>query len=571
MNATATVSPTWYSEVLPLLTTKVAARQLDVNYRFSNVSIRDQMVRAQMVVKALISTGVLRSGERAKVRGARPHFQLAIFGAGIAGIAAAMQAEKEGIRFVLVDNAKAPSGILKSKAQRYVSAAMYEWPHENFRAHEFPLATPPLLAHQQTDWAIAFKVAAPLLIEDFANEFLRRPYPGTGKSVDEHLSDWRTNHLHKLDGNWLIDESHLSKDSKARLRKMLAPDESMTGSRIDDQQPIPLTLQPNGQRLTVDYTIYAVGFGHESATYSPSAPAAAAPDFVSFWEPDQLLENRLGTKAAASRATALIVGAGDGALQDALRCMVNPDLAKHPLEIWSWLTSAAPPEMKGVPHSRLSGMKRHDLSANPDLLNALRRIAAIDGYTTMGMLWVDNKEAFKRLDAEVVAVINGLPTALRQQLADNFSSIARTDVQRVTILRPDDCFTKAYALNRFLVYLLHVILPEGGAPYLAIREGTLQDVQGNASAPNEAPRQVQILVATTIEHRAYDRVVIRIGVDRSMYQKIGLSGRNSGRIELGRIPPPIVPVTDPAQDGVAGSGNLESETLISPAISELAT
>ncbi|WP_157764359.1 NAD(P)-binding protein [Burkholderia pseudomallei] len=118
-------------DALPLLAYKIAPRQFDISYRFSNISLRDQIVRAQMLVRTLLETGLVR----AKSDGERGDFQLLICGAGAAGLAAAKEADAHNISFVLVEKGRSvPGGVLRSKATRYVSTAMYEWPHPNHGA-----------------------------------------------------------------------------------------------------------------------------------------------------------------------------------------------------------------------------------------------------------------------------------------------------------------------------------------------------------------------------------------------------------------------------------------------------
>jgi len=73
-------------------------------------------------------------------------FQLLICGAGAAGLAAAKEADAHNISFVLVEKGRSvPGGVIRSKAMRYVSTSMYEWPHPTHREHDYPLSKPALL------------------------------------------------------------------------------------------------------------------------------------------------------------------------------------------------------------------------------------------------------------------------------------------------------------------------------------------------------------------------------------------------------------------------------------------
>ena len=101
---------------LSLLSLKVASNVFDLSSGLHHISIRDQMVRAQLAVRDL-------------KRGDPELDSLLIVGAGVAGIAAALEAEARGVRSVVVVEAAAqPFSLLRGVTERYIGPFMYEWP-----------------------------------------------------------------------------------------------------------------------------------------------------------------------------------------------------------------------------------------------------------------------------------------------------------------------------------------------------------------------------------------------------------------------------------------------------------
>ncbi|QHP90710.1 hypothetical protein EXE55_07065 [Burkholderia glumae] len=516
-----------YAEVLPLLAVKVGPRQLDVNFRFSYISIRDQIIRAQMAVKALVETGLLKAGATNNQLPNSAHFQLAIFGAGIAGVAAAMQAEKEGVRFILIEKGTFPSGVLSKTSERYVSTSMYEWPNVVFDTHTFPLRSPRLLGLDVSEWALNLLIGAPLKIGDFSTRFI--------DSVNEYIETWRTNAISGRDGNWLVENSSLSEDSKKSLAQLVsAPGSSMLAKQIDAGDAVPLSIETsvpsmtgvNSMSLDAEYLLYAVGYGKETRKFSPDKPA---PDlrFNDFWDSDEIDSYQLGS--TYGKPDVLIVGSGDGALQDALRCLFEKKEAAHALEIWNLIVG------------QRFGRDPRNLTERPELMTALQSLASYDGYTTVGTAWSGSAVAYRNLDAEFSKVAKFVSDKLGGLILDNMRPALRTDIRTITILTRDGYFSKAYALNRFLAHLIFQVLSTRGWPILSIACGDIIDI-----APNTDKRGGTVYFRDGRPQQQYPVIILRGGLDRSTEQQVGLSGRDTGRMELGRIALPIVPVAPTA-------------------------
>lgn len=547
-NASVTASKTDdYADVLPLLALKVAPRQFDVNYRFTSVSIRDQMVRAQMLVKTLKDTGALDDNPTSGMRkGSNGRVDLLICGAGPAGIAAATEAQRLGISFVLLDRGKSfPSGVLNTAAVRYVSTAMYEWPHSVHDRHEFPLQTPMLLGNNYgTLPALNLSIKRPLTIREFCMALKKR--------IGPKLNKWTSNFdpvTGALTGNAYIPNACLDSPSKKRLRSMLKSRHSMNGqSNPSIQLPLlafanlsaPAQGAPTAKHTGVKdkgsptkqfyerigpyqfaYIIYAAGFGSESKKYAKDKWARSHA-FVGFWEKDSVQDPWLGFPPGV-KPSVVILGSGDGALQDALRCLVDPNKARHPLDIW---------------HRLMVDPFGRDLNRSRHVQIALREIAACDAYTTSGAIWTADKHIYESLDRRFREIAREFAGHHGARLRSAFRLLLRPDVSTVTIVTLKGYFTKAYALNRFLILLFDELFRRDvhSFPQLSIASGEVD--RFTVSRTNKRGGVVKLLDETRIKG---DLVIIRGGLE-SRGQLIGIKAHDTARAELGRIPPPIRPI-----------------------------
>jgi NADPH-dependent 2,4-dienoyl-CoA reductase/sulfur reductase-like enzyme len=101
---------------LSLLAHKVAPNVFDLSSLQWHVSIRDQIVRAQLLMADLCMAD-------------KDIDSVLIIGMGAAGISAAMAACEQGIPNVyVVDRADAPFKLFRGVTSRFVGPFMYEWP-----------------------------------------------------------------------------------------------------------------------------------------------------------------------------------------------------------------------------------------------------------------------------------------------------------------------------------------------------------------------------------------------------------------------------------------------------------
>jgi hypothetical protein len=394
----------------------------------------------------------------------------------------------------------------------------------------------------------------PKLIADFATDFLQL--------VSQSQSTWADNYKHERPAtSWFISHACLSLGTKKELRDLLTTEmiqSQLTGNPLPPIDLLPLEkLQNAGEdvddvelekrrlqagedfvTLRVEYIIYAAGFARESSDFAEHKQSPKDYEFKHFWEPDEIGSESLGFKDPPSVA---VLGSGDGALQDTLRCLIKSELP-HPLAIWDRL-------MAQTLDGKESG---YSLGDSPEVHLALRRIAACDAYTTGGSTWSKEKTIFGSLDNAFRDIAKYLIASHDTTLWKALSEMLRDDVASVTLLNRYGYFSKAYALNRFLVLLIYQLMQaNGGTPKFRIVAGEAEDFTVNDASPRGGELRLRLNDSAGSETTHFDLVIIRGGLDRTFGQQVGLSGRDTGRAELGRIPTPIRPVAMPQAVAVA--------------------
>lgn len=517
------------TDVLPLLALKIAPRQFDLSYRFSNISLRDQIVRGQMLVRTLLDTGLVKANAPESGNA----FQLLICGAGAAGLAAAREAAELGISFALIEKGgQAPGGVLRSPAQRYVSTAMYEWPHPNCTQHAYPLATPSLLGPDQAPMpTLPLNPGGPVTVGDFGNAI--------DALLANDIADWANDFqtfasgMQPVSRRLFATNTTIKASTKNALKAMLKGKTSIHGVPLHDAR-LPDILLENSNithipSLRVRYVIYAVGYAVETTEYTSGKRPYAGYEHKSFWEPDLVPMPNLGFMGPPHVG---IVGSGDGALQDALRCLTKPAVP-HALALWDSLLSK-------------EATNGGSLKDSPHVMRAMAEVAAADGYTTGGAIWTSGRHIFRDLDQAFLEIIDRLFASEMLSLQKAVASFIRSDVLSVSLILRDGHFSKAYALNRFLILLFHRVLSDPGTRF----HGRLQFLSGNVADFRQRGNNMrggELDIADKnggLMTHDFDLVILRIGLDQntSPTQLVGLSGMDTGRAELGRIPPSIRPI-----------------------------
>lgn len=405
-------TPPQTSEIdcLSLLAHKVGPRVFDLSSQQVHVSVRDQMVRAQLLVRDLHQVD--------------PQAQrLLIIGMGAAGMSAAMRACEEGFAQVhVVDVAAQPFALFHGVQARHVGPYMYEWPSPFHWDQSYP-------AHEATPWGdaghspLAWQAAEPIRAADF------------GMVLLDSFNQWRTK---RIENNKSVPHLH-TRVPKAAIKKYLkqfvkAQTQHWQQSRhgpVREHTPafkVPAGAQPwpsdahpppPPESFAPDHIIVAVGMGKEVLSLPGSARLRTPP----FWANDRL------KSPITTRQHVVVLGGGDGAMQDALRALT---IFEHPVSFIQHMAS----------HPQVSALLSTEL---PHLLSADRQMRQHGNWSadTHGLRMVDQAcaAAAKRV-AQCAAAQALVVRALREGSG------------HVTLLVREPFFDKAYLLNRFVTHLL---------------------------------------------------------------------------------------------------------------------
>lgn len=394
---------------LSLLSLKVASNVFDLSSGMHHVSIRDQMVRAQLVVRDL-------------KKGDPSLNSLLIVGAGVAGVTAALEAAARGVRtIVVVDVASEPFQLFKNVTQRHVGPYMYEWPSSFSRDQSYP-------SHGKTPWdkasesRLQWKAASPISAERLRKDLTAELQASLQRFAAAGISlsictDMSPSHVTELVKTFAHNES-------ARALSRL---QGRSPGRAS-QFPYVGVSWPNKGTLSgmigPQYVLLAAGMGTETTTLvTTKGYAGANPEAKRFWENDDLLKPGTVDRSLA------IFGGGDGALQDALRALTH---CTHPLKIIG------------------------ALEKDPAVRKALDAVSAnllvADRQSRQFGTWTIRNGEYETVDSVCADVATKL--ARNRLVARAVSRQVVTGAGSVTLFVRGHHFDKAYLLNRFLVHLL---------------------------------------------------------------------------------------------------------------------
>jgi hypothetical protein len=259
----------------------------DIGGPLAPISIRDQMFRARTFVQRARTAGYLT-----------PDSEFLVVGAGAAGVSAAIDAARAGVKTYLIDSAGAAFVRQRNCATRWLDPTQYDWPDSSYAVGRWPVRRPP---------------PPPLPLDHPAS------YAQTlGNEWASTLSMARAS-LGSLLG------VQFNTEPAAWPRQIWSTSSPAVATALD------VDLRRGGLGGTV-YTrrlsliLFARGFGTERCSvFDPDplhggaptyGPAPASFTSLNFWDTDQL-QDRSFTISNLGRI--LISGAGDGGLQDFIR------------------------------------------------------------------------------------------------------------------------------------------------------------------------------------------------------------------------------------------------------------
>lgn len=509
-------------DTLSLLALKVAPNVFDLSSGQQHVSIRDQIIRAQMLVRDLCEADPLAH-------------RILVVGAGIAGVTAALEAAALGKAVVVVDTAKEAFSLQRNAPQRFVGPFMYEWPSSFFDDQSYP-------PRNSTDWGRASPItptwssSKPLSGTELAGQLTGwlNGIKGSAAMLAAHYPLWTA-------PDWWMEASAAS--VAAAVRRYAAQTGAAVQRRIDglggghvDACTIDLVRAGHVEtrHFMPDYILLGAGLGEENVALPDIPITATGPQPVQgprFWGADRLLD------AGTPNQCVGVFGGGDGALQDALRALTG---LGHPLDmIWQM---------------------EKDADVKRLLLKARERLLAMEQQSRLIATWTAGQGAYAGLDraCRALAVQLCRKPAMRRALLACVRAGTGTLCQFVR----ESHFGKAYLLNRFLMHLLIACRARAGKAewrgrmnyechFGAEAAHSTTPLSGYRFRTDLKPLPGQYENATCgplipPSGRSYDfhEVAVRFGITRGTTpgsQMVTLTGKGlTTRTSLARIPVPFV-------------------------------
>lgn len=441
--------------------------------RLSPISIRDQMVRGQLLVEQAFHAGLIGGRDR------RP---LLVVGAGAAGATVAMAAAALHVPTLLVDEGAAPFRLQAGCRTRLLDPAHYDWSVAHWGRQTYPWPHGPVP--------------------------LRTPLP------------WRRDFSNRVAAGWTI-KFNLAVRRFPWLRVMF-----MTRPRPQKAHPWGWTFQltpAGGSPMTANFgmVVWTVGFGNEMSYVRPSAICNHAFDPAKgqrfpffgfpFWSTDPYTHPTYRLPPE-TKPRIVISGAGDGGLQDFLRILVQPSFQ-------------AAGELIGAIGSLPAWLPCHLLSFDERAQRAFhwgdRAMTGWNGYDHMVLQTIHDEH--RRLAQVLVQ-----DSAVRQDI----DKILRSDVpEELHLIHDCTHFPNVYPLNRFLVLLIAEYLGRPGLlmPRRRVLEVNSHDISrhlcsGSHIACHGEEHDVHMMNAphcllpfdphaTVVETINANAVIIRHGID----------------------------------------------------------
>jgi len=388
-------------EGLAVLTFKVDARQFDLNRDLKYISMKDQIIRARTLIFGAFKADLISEDFNVD----KNSVNVAIFGAGIAGISAALAVNQLGLSAVVIEKADECFPLLGMGTDRLFSATVYDWPHCHSGVHSFPYIS-----------TLRDKKTRNSLLQSSGLKFPQGAVKA--KDLRAHLvnqvKNYEVQFAGKLDirRGWTIPNMkgiYLNESSRELLARVKSPS---GGEEI----------------IRAQIAVFALGFGLDQN----AVQIAAARDFYSY---DRLHSDI--NRALIGNKTIRIIGCGDGGLQEALRFILADQY--HDL------------------HAAISRLAEIVASkgAGEQWLRMCASLQSAEDHAIKSSMWGYNEEiVFSELDRYYVEQLDAF-------LRDNLNAAkewAEEVVRNASIsieMIDQSLFSKrVYGLNRFLILIL---------------------------------------------------------------------------------------------------------------------
>ncbi len=363
---------------------KVSDGHVNIGGRWSPLSIRDQMIRGRWAVERALS---VLGGDRS----------LAVIGAGIGGVTAAMTAVDAGVRTTLFEKEHEPFSRHQA-CQRWVDPTQYDWPLDHYSSGLIPWPATP-----------AVKLS------------------------------WHAGRASAFVGNWRAEFNTVRMSANAGQYFTWRNDSEVVNVRFDSKiKMVDVEWRPAGDSTTrtdsYGLVITAMGFGDERSFLEypvghrpPMHPFRGYP----FWSNDPFELPRLNRTPGAKRPRVLISGGGDGALQDFLRIATR---FKSAVELWNDL--------------QLPQKVRADIQ---------KQAQDIDDQANRSLVWFEHSGPDHIVLDRLMQDYRSLADSIynRTSVPGRLSRAIRSDdFEALWLVHPCTHFNQAYGLNRLLSLLL---------------------------------------------------------------------------------------------------------------------
>lgn len=471
---------------LALLANKCAARTFDISSGMVYASIRDQIVRAQLLIRDL------------KINDPQCN-RILIIGGGVAGVAAATCASEMGIQAVLLETKDKPFHLQSTVTNRMVGPFMYEWPSlvsasQNYPSSDFGLS-------EALDSTPSWQADIPITASDLAQNLstwlkgrkFQTPEPRfffgvDAKSTKKYVKSFVA----------CVSKSHRT-GSNVMLPTLNLPTKFVA---LDGK-----TQEIKAGTYVPDYTILAVGMGAERVFLVDNQPKGV--QGVPFWANDDLRDPKVAHWEIG------VFGGGDGALQDVLRLITNH---AHPL-------------------SFIKALEEGDDHIKAELDNIRPRLEALEQQSRLLASWTSGP-VYDLIDVrckEVCEELSNNPNVVNKVLTQ-----IRTGTGKVFHVYKEAQLGRAYLLNRFCVHLIFSCLQKRKSYGLVTYE-KLDTTRVVSASKTRKKFMVSLSNGHTLTLR---RVVVRYGSNKDDLEKrqlVKLSEETKAdRISMASIPLPYV-------------------------------
>ena len=487
---------TLHISALPLLAYKVGPNLFDLSSHLHHVSMRDQMHRAVALAEALVLGKQVKASQ-----------QVLIVGAGVAGVAAGIVLARHDIAALIIDvSNEAPFALQRNVRERYVGPYMYEWPLNVYDSQRLPpdknSALGPWLTTPQPPLSFnSHDPARPAdLVADWEGELCQAIAASGGKLCVLTGVD-RTSAMTKI-SRWLAAQRNAMQHGNGAY--LPEPIRSLAGVSWSGSHDPAWPITPR-------FVLLAGGMGIENYTLPGCSPATHGQPF---WADDSLLEHHCGK---AQRPRIVILGGGDGALQDALRAMTRD---RHPVDTWH----------------KLMVQDRQGL-----LADCMSQLAALEHQHAQVSIWatVDSRRSAANATLDAAYHELACKVAGQRSLAKFIIQLLRTDVESVHLCVREPHFSKTYALNRIMVHLIEASIRLWGDTTTKDRFKIAWNKELDYASPSGSVTNLFFKDKTKLEA---DLVVVRFGPDTLQLpgQWLGLTTKDTvNRQELAAVPLPL--------------------------------